>query len=199
MMKKLLVLTLSLATALSLAACGDSESTSGSGSAEPNVENVVAPVDNADDAAAPVDDADDVSVPVEDADMEETLADAGSDEELTLWDAVRVETPDVSDTTWNFAGGYLDGHEMTAEEVSSSLEAYGGVCQFVFDAEGGVQMVQGGGTLEGTYEYLEDGVGVILDANGTELRYACIFTDMDGITMIAISDDDGKNGMYLAP
>lgn len=198
MMKKLLVLTLSLATALSLAACGGSDSGSGSGSAEPagNVENVAAPADNADDAEEPVDDVADAEEPVNDAD---DGADAGSDEELTLWDAVREETPDVSDTTWSFAGGYLDGHEMTADEVSSSLEAYGGVCQFVFDAEGGVQMVQGGGTLEGTYEYLDDGIGVILDANGTELRYACIFTDMDGITMIAISDDDGKNGMYLAP
>lgn len=196
MMKKLLVLTLSLATALSLAACGGSDS--GSGSAEPagNVENVAAPADNADDAEEPVGDVADAEEPVGDTD---DGADAGFDEELTLWDAVREETPDVSDTTWNFAGGYLDGHEMTADEVSSSLEAYGGVCQFVFDAEGGVQMVQGGGTLEGTYEYLDDGIGVILDANGTELRYACIFTDMDGITMIAISDDDGKNGMYLAP
>lgn len=196
MMKKLLVLTLSLATALSLAACGGSDS--GSGSAEPagNVENVAAPADNADDAEEPVGDVADAEEPVGDTD---DGADAGSDEELTLWDAVREETPDVSDTTWSFAGGYLDGHEMTADEVSSSLEAYGGVCQFVFDAEGGVQMVQGGGTLEGTYEYLDDGIGVILDANGTELRYACIFTDMDGITMIAISDDDGKNGMYLAP
>lgn len=198
MMKKLLVLTLSLATALSLAACGGSDSESGSGSAEPagNVENVAAPADNAADAEEPVDDVADAEEPVGDTD---DGADAGSDEELTLWDAVRVETPDVSDTTWNFAGGYLDGHEMTAEEVSSSLEAYGGVCQFVFDAEGGAQMVQGGGTLEGTYEYLDDGVGVIFDANGTELRYSCIFTDMDGITMIAISDGDGKNGMYLAP
>ena len=34
-------------------------------------------------------------------------------------------------------------------------------------------MIQGGGTLNGTYQYLDDGsVGVIFDYNGEELRYA---------------------------
>lgn len=204
MMKKLLVLTLSLATALSLAACGGSDSGSGSAAPAENVGNVAEPVDNADDAEAPVDDADDAEAPVDDADDAEAPAenvddaDAESDGEFTLWDVEKEAVPDVSNTTWSFAGGYVDGREMTEEEISSSLEAYGGVCQFAFDAEGGVQLVQGGGALEGTYEYWEDGVAVTFDANGTELKYACIFTDMDGITMIAISDEDGKNAMYLA-
>ena len=204
MMKKLLVLTLSLATALSLAACGGSDSGSGSAAPAENVGNVAEPVDNADDAEAPVDDADDAEVPADNADDAEAPAenvddaDAESDGEFTLWDVDKETVPDMSNTTWSFAGGYVDGREMTEEEISSSLEAYGGVCQFAFDAEGGVQLVQGGGALEGTYEYWEDGVAVTFDANGTELKYACIFTDMDGITMIAISDEDGKNAMYLA-
>lgn len=181
-MKKLLVLTLSLATALSIMACEDSGSANGGGSAAPveNVDNAVEPAGNADAAVEPD-------------------ADIGSDDEFTLWDVAKEEIPDLNGTTWSFAGGYVDGREMTEEEVNSALEMYGGVCQFVFDAEGGVQLVQGGGTLEGTYEFLEDGIGVVFDANGTELAYACIFTDMGGITMIAISDGVGNNGMYLAP
>lgn len=57
-----------------------------------------------------------------------------------------------------------------------------------------------GGTLNGTYQYLDDGsVGVIFDYNGEELRYACIFTwtDEDELLMVAISDVEGADGIYF--
>lgn len=94
------------------------------------------------------------------------------EEENSLWELPQADTPDMSNTVWSFAGGYIDGSEMT----------------------------QGGGTLNGTYQYLDDGsVGVIFDYNGEELRYACIFTwtDEDELLMVAISDAEGADGVYF--
>ena len=95
------------------------------------------------------------------------------EEENSLWELPQADTPDMSNTVWSFAGGYIDGGEMTQAEMDESLAAYGGTLQFTFDAAGGAKMIQGGGTLNGTYQYLDDGsVGVIFDYNGEELRYA---------------------------
>ena len=63
-----------------------------------------------------------------------------------------------------------------------------------------ILFIQGGGTLNGTYQYLDDGsVGVIFDYNGEELRYACIFTwtDEGELLMVAISDVEGADGIYF--
>ena len=122
------------------------------------------------------------------------------EEENSLWELPQADTPDMSNTVWSFAGGYIDGSEMTQAEMDESLAAYGGTLQFTFDAAGGAKMIQGGGTLNGTYQYLDDGsVGVIFDYNGVELRYACIFTwtDEDELLMVAISDVEGADGSYF--
>lgn len=103
------------------------------------------------------------------------------EEENSLWELPQADTPDMSNTVWSFAGGYIDGSEMTQAEMDESLAAYGG-------------------TLNGTYQYLDDGsVGVIFDYNGEELRYACIFTwtDEDELLMVAISDAEGADGVYF--
>lgn len=121
-------------------------------------------------------------------------------DDWTLWELPRAATPDLSNTTWNFSGGYIDGQEMTQAEMDASLAEYGGKLQFQFDANGGATMIQGGGTVQGTYQYLDDGsVGVIFDYNGEELRYACIFgwTEEDELLMVAISNIDGKDGVYF--
>ena len=92
------------------------------------------------------------------------------------------------------------GQEMTQAEMDASLAEYCGKLQFQFDANGGATMIQGGGTVQGTYQYLDDGsVGVIFDYNGEELRYACIFgwTEEDELLMVAISNIDGKDGVYF--
>lgn len=181
-MKKLLMLSIMMT--LSLTACGGSESSVSNDSSQPT--EAIESVESEES--------------VESVESVESLEESGADSEgdASLWDVTRVETPDLSNTTWSFSGGYVNGEEMTQEKLDSALETYGGTLQFKFDADGGAQMVQGNGTLEGTYEYLDDGsVGVIFDNNGTELRYACIFTETDELIMIAIPDETGKNGIYF--
>ena len=52
------------------------------------------------------------------------------EEENSLWELPQADTPDMSNTVWSFAGGYIDGSEMTQAEMDESLEAYGGTLQF---------------------------------------------------------------------
>lgn len=113
-------------------------------------------------------------------------------------ETVQIEAPDLSNTTWSFAGGILDGDEMTQEDAEAALELYGGTLQFAFDADGGVQMIQGGGTVDGTYSYLdENAVGVVFDYEGTELRYYCVFLESDQVVMTAWSDETLTNAVYM--
>ena len=95
------------------------------------------------------------------------------DEENSLWELPQADTPDMSNTVWSFAGGYIDGSEMTQAEMDESLAAYGGTLQFTFDAAGGAKMIQGGGTLNGTYQYLrrrQRGRHLRLQRRGAALR-----------------------------
>ena len=41
-------------------------------------------------------------------------------DDWTLWELPRAATPDLSNTTWNFSGGYIDGQEMTQAEMDVS-------------------------------------------------------------------------------
>ena len=63
------------------------------------------------------------------------------EEENSLWELPQADTPDMSNTVWSFAGGYIDGGEMTQAEMDESLAAYGGTLQFTFDAAGGAKMI----------------------------------------------------------
>lgn len=167
-MKKIFALMTSLVMAASLAACGEEE--------------VV------------VDDSVNSSV-------ESSVEEGGQDTtegSFNVLDLPGVEGPDVRNTTWSFAGGCEDGVPLTEERAYAALEAYGGTLQLVFDEEDGVQMVQGGGTLAGTYQTNEDSsVLLTFDNNGSELVYLCVFADIDGLTMIAVPDDTGLNGLYF--
>lgn len=171
MKKKLVSLMLSGMLVLSLAACGGE--------------------DAAADSTA--------TTQVEASVTTDTVAEATDDSEGVLYELPMVEIPDLADTTWDFAGGMIDGTEMTEDEFNTALSStYGGQLSFVFDGNGNAQMVQGGGSLNGTYEVRDDGlVAVVFDNNGSNLIYACFFTDMDGLTMIALSDDTGDNGVYF--
>ena len=167
-MKKIVALMTSLVMAASLAACGEEE--------------VV------------VDDSVNSSV-------ESSVEEGGQDTtegSFNVLDLPGVEGPDVRNTTWSFAGGCEDGVPLTEERAYAALEAYGGTLQLVFDEEDGVQMVQGGGTLAGTYQTNEDSsVLLTFDNNGSELVYLCVFADIDGLSMIAVPDDTGLNGLYF--
>mgnify|MGYP000788341685 CR=1 FL=1 len=128
--------------------------------------------------------------------------------------------------TFNFSAGPAMMPEPVLEEIRDEMMNYrgSGMCvmemshrskvfqQIADEAEADLRklmnipdnykvlFIQGGGTLNGTYQYLDDGsVGVIFDYNGEELRYACIFTwtDEDELLMVAISDAEGADGIYF--
>lgn len=111
-----------------------------------------------------------------------------------------MEIPDLSGTEWNFAGGMIDGVEMEEEDMNESLEAYGGTLQLVFGEDGAVTMVQGVGNAEGTYEYSDDNTAIKMtfDFGGTELTYAGFLSQVgDTVTLIAMSDMNGYDGLYF--
>lgn len=130
---------------------------------------------------------------------EEVLESDGGADSFTLWDAALQEAPALEGTTWDFCGGYMDDAELTQEEYEATIDMYGGALQFVLNEDGTAEMVQGGGSLQGTYEYLDEySAGLIFDNNGEELRYVSIFVDLDGLTMVAMPDVSGETGLYFA-
>ena len=131
----------------------------------------------------------------------ETPEDTGEKFNL-MTDITRIDPPELEGTTWNFAGGYLDGEEMDDDDATQTLSLYGGTLQFVFGEDGTMQIVQGGGSLDGVYELLQDDdgslcVGVTVDNDGQSIPYFCVFSDLGQTVMIALSDDSGLNGLYF--
>lgn len=184
-MKKLLVAMLSSVMVMSLAACGGTEEVSDESLVQVEAEAVVEEKKEAE----PVEEKQEVVAETEEK-QETTVAE--TTDGGYMWDNIpQIEAPDMSNTVWTFAGAYIDGVEMTQEDYDSALQAYGGSLQFVFDDNGGAQMVQGGGTLQGTYSYGEsESVSVAFDNNGTELQYICLFTEDEDVFMLAFTDPD---------
>ena len=189
MKRKTLALMLSLTLALSMTACGGSDSSDAA-----DTETAVEVEEDTEDAAEEetADEADDTEDAAEEAD--EANEDLGP-----LYSIPAIEAPEVAGTTWAFVGAMLDGEELDEETCNGVLEQnYGGTLEMAFDEDGGVQMIQGGGTLEGTYSYVDEStILVVLDNNGSELQYACAFADVDGVTMVLMNDDTGYNGIYF--
>ena len=183
MKKKLVGLMLSGMLVLSLAACGGDDA-----AADSTTVSTQAEVSTTSDTVAE-------EVTTEEVTVDDSTDSEAADSDGILYHLTMEEIPDLADTTWDFAGGMIDGTEMTEDEFNTALSStYGGQLSFVFDG----QMVQGGGSLNGTYEVRDDGlVAVVFDNNGSDLIYACFFTDMDGLTMIALSDESGNNGVYF--
>lgn len=187
MKKKLVGLMLSGMLVLSLAACGGDDA-----AADSTTVSTQAEVSTTSDTVQE-------AVTTEEVTVDDSTDSEAADSDGILYHLTMEEIPDLADTTWDFAGGMIDGTEMTEDEFNTALSStYGGQLSFVFDGNGNAQMVQGGGSLNGTYEVRDDGlVAVVFDNNGSDLIYACFFTDMDGLTMIALSDDSGNNGVYF--
>ena len=106
MKKKLVCFMLSSMMVLSLAACGGEE-TAADSTVTTQVE-VSAPSDTVADSAS-----------------SDTVAEA-TDSESTdstgvLYGLTMEEIPDLADTTWDFAGGMIDGTEMTEDEYNTVL------------------------------------------------------------------------------
>lgn len=182
MKKKIFACAMGMVLALSLAACGDEE--------------VV--VDNTDAEVTQ-------EVQTQEAATEvqtETVAETGTDAEEggPLLQLEVMEIPDLSGSEWSLAGGMIDGTEMEEEDLNQTLEAYGGSLQIVFGEDGAATMVQGGGNAEGTYEYSDDNTAIKMtfDFEGTELSYAGFLSQVgDTLTLIAMPDMDGYNGLYF--
>lgn len=188
MMKKLLVLLLSAMMVMSLVACGgDDTETDG---ADQQVENE-ADVDVTDEEVA-----DDTT----DEEVEMPYLAFGVDDPSQL---EHMEMPEIGGTTWALCGGFNDNVEFTEEVLANSLEAYGGVCNFVFNEDGTAQLVQGGGALDGTYEYVTNEDGTCVAAlvtftyDGSELRYACYYTEVEGVSVMIGIGESLVDGMYL--
>ena len=189
MKRKTLALMLSLTLALSMTACGGSDS-SDAADTETAVEAEEETEEVAEEETA--DEAEETADAAEEAD--EANEDLGP-----LYSIPAIEAPEVAGTTWAFVGAMLDGEELDEETCNGVLEQnYGGTLEMAFDEDGGAQMIQGGGTLEGTYSYVDEStILVVLDNNGSELQYACAFADVDGVTMVLMNDDTGYNGLYF--
>ena len=183
MKRKVLALMLSLTMVLSMTACGGSDSAD---AAETEAVETDATEEETEDVA-------------EEEPVDETEADEANEDLGPLYSIPAVEAPDVAGTTWAFVGAMLDGEELDEETCNGVLEQnYGGTLEMAFDEDGTAQMIQGGGSLEGTYTYVDEStILIVLDNNGTELQYACGFADVDGITMVMMNDDTGYNGIYF--
>lgn len=112
-----------------------------------------------------------------------------------MWDEIlQVEAPDLSDSIWYFTGACIEGVELTQEEYDASLAEFGGVLNFVFDAEGNAVMQRGEDMLIGAYGYLEEEDSVIVAFEDGEelLTYACVFTvtETNEIVLLAFPAED---------
>jgi len=184
MKRKVITCVMGLVLAMSLAACGEEEVVVENTNAEVTVE-----VQTTEAAETP---AETVAETVAETD---TGAEGGP-----LLQVEVMEIPDLSGTEWTFAGGMIDGVEMEEEDLNATLETYGGTLRLVFGEDGAVTMVQGGGNAEGTYEYSDDNTAIkmTLDFGGTEISYAGFLSQVgDTVTLIAMSDMNGYDGLYF--
>ena len=179
-MKKFLALMLTMAMSFCLVACGGDE--------EPAQEQQQQPAQQQQQQEQEVAQEGEAATTVEGA----------------LWEYANVPAPsNIAGTTWNLSGGCFSGVEMTQKDLDDVLVQYGGKLAFQFAKDGKAKLIQGGGELEGTWEFAdEDGyvVALYFDYNGQDLTYACVFTDMSmngGIMMIAITDENGQEGLYF--
>ena len=186
-MKKFLALMMSLMMVLSLAACGGEEAEDTGADSDVQVETEVS-VET------------EVEVETEVVAETETASDVYY---LTVGDfktLATTEIPDLSGTTWSWAGATVDGVELTQDEFLAMLEAYGGKNEIVFGEDGtSAQLVQGGGAAEGYCEYLEDGytVGLAFDINGTQTPYIVALTEVDGVSVLLVMPDEASAFYYL--
>ena len=115
-----------------------------------------------------------------------------------------VDANTFSDTLWTFAGGFTDGHELSDEEAATVLEIYGGTLALLFDEDGEtVGLVQGGGTMPGLYEVLDDTatLNLAFELEGTIYEYVAVLTvagaEEDPV-LVLVSLADPSTAFYMA-
>lgn len=202
MKKKCIALVLSGMMVFSLTACGGSGSAAESSA--PAQAETSAAVDDEEEEAGVEEAEVEEDVEAEEADVTEDEAgeeEVSDDLQAFLQQlSLLAPTEDIIGTGWAFSGGMIDGTEMEQEDADAALELYNGSLEIVFDDEENIRMVQGGGTLEGVYGLAEDGyvMEIVFDNNGSELKYAGVFADVDGtVALMLFSDATGKNAIYF--
>ncbi len=134
--------------------------------------------------------------------MAMAMAACGGDEvaedpvdEPAVEETISAEDPLLG--TWDFCGGMFGDAELTEEEAIDVLNQYGGVLQFVFNEDGTVAMVQGGGSLEGTFVSQGEKGGIAtFDYDGGTLEYVCELIDFEG-TLVMTATQDNVDYMYF--
>lgn len=199
-MKKLTVLTLCCAMVLSMAACA-SNTAAVDNQTKQNVNTEAATTkysaeQNMNTEAATKGDSDGKS---DAADGSEQNA---ADLEAFLNNFIMIgPSEDLFYTGWEFAGGMVDGVEMNEKDALASLTVYGGKLQLIFENMGQISMVQGSGTLSGSYTVADDGITmkIVFDNNGTELSYDGLYVyNVDNIPVfLLLPDASGKNALYF--
>lgn len=185
-MKKLVFLLLAAAMCLSLAACGgkdDPQTPSGNGGSS-----------GGDIASTPT--------PEPAGAKEDSYVNYPAFSGIEIYEAPSPD--DVAETAWAFAGGYTDGHSLTDEEAAGVLELYGGTLRIEFPDAKTANMVQGGGTMPGTFKVLNDGFTLSLsfELQGTSYDYVAAFTyagDADeDLVLVLVSTADPETAFYMA-
>ena len=116
---------------------------------------------------------------------------------------------DLAGTSWNFAGGFTNGQDLTETDAASVLEMYGGKLQLDFvDAEK-ANLIQGGGNMVGAYTLLEDGITLnfAFELDGQYYTYAAVFTTVGGedgadtadAVLVMVADADPTTAFYMTP
>lgn len=110
---------------------------------------------------------------------------------------VVVAEEDLEGTMWYFAGGFVDGVELTDEEYQNDLMSYGGYMSMTFVTDNVVELCKGGVQFHyGTYEHAGLGVYDLFFDNGE--NFGCKFTESDGeIYMLLMPDATGLNAVYF--
>ena len=195
-MKKTLSLLLALAMCLSLAACGgknDSPS-GGAGSTGGGTSNTGAPASTPDPAPEPEPEPE----PSGAAGNYVTNYPVFNDFQLVA----ALSEEEFAGTTFSFAGGQVDGVEMEEEDANVVLEVYGGALKVEFPGGNSANLVQGGGTLPGTYTVLDDGgsINFAFELNGTSYDYVGALTMVDEATpvLVFVSTAEPTTAFYMA-
>lgn len=197
-MKKAFSLLLALAMCLSLAACGgknDSKTPSGgAGSTGGGTSNAGTPAPSTPGPSTP----DPAPGPGGAAGNYVTNYPIFNDFQLV--EALSEE--DLAGTTFSFAGGQVDGVELEEEDANAVLEMYGGALKIEFPGGNSANLVQGGGTLPGTYTVLDDGgsINFTFELNGTSYDYVGAFTMIDEVTavLVFVSTAEPTSAFYMA-
>ena len=115
-----------------------------------------------------------------------------------------VDADTFSNTLWTFAGGFTDGHELSDEEAAAVLELYGGTLALLFDEDAETAgLVQGGGTMPGLYEVLDDTatLNLAFELEGTIYEYVAVLTAAgaeEDPVLVLVSLADPDTAFYMA-